>query len=332
MIDQLTLNIFYEEPDSDRWLLYDRYPRKVVRRIFRGKSRPGGVMMIALQLMKGLDKLGIAYRYNDYRYIKKHPNEIACIIGKPHLLSKFKWRNPILFGAGIFSHPSDELELFKLYPTIQKILVPGDWMQQMFLPFYGDKVSIWPAGIDTSYWQIEEKIIKFDFLIYNKIMWDKKITNQNLLQPILDKLQSANLTYQIVNYGAYNHETLHAKLKESKAVIFLCEHETQGMAYQQILATNTPVLAWDKQGFWEDPAYYPHLVKYHPVSSVPYWDNRCGLKFKDITEFSSKLSTFLTLSSTTAFAPREFILENLSLKRSTEKYLEIYKQIQSNLD
>ncbi|RYY07497.1 MAG: glycosyltransferase family 1 protein, partial [Sphingobacteriaceae bacterium] len=287
------LNIFYQEPDPDRWLMLDRYPRKIIRRILRGKTQPGGVMMIALQLLKGLDKIGIKYRFNDFRFIKQNPQEIACLIGKPQILNHHHWKNPILFGAGIFSHPIDQPDLFNKYPTIQKILVPGNWMYNMFYPYFGNKTSIWPAGIDTDYWTPTKQNNTFDFLIYNKIMWDKSNRNQILLNPILDTLQAGNYNYQVINYGSYNHEILLQKVRESKAVIYLCEHETQGMACQQMMATNTPVLAWDKGVFWEDPAYYPHKIQYEPVSSVPYWDNRCGLKFKNITEFTVRLNLFL---------------------------------------
>ncbi|MVN20623.1 glycosyltransferase [Mucilaginibacter arboris] len=325
------LNIFYEEPDPDRWFPFDRYPRKIIRKVLRGKFRPGGVMMIALQLMKGLDKIGVSYRFNDYKFIKKNPLEIACIIGKPQVLDKYQWKNPILFGAGIFSHPSDQPSFFKKYPSVQKILVPGNWMKDMFDPYYSDKVSIWPAGIDTKYWFPEPKSNEFDFLIYNKIMWDKEIKTQILLKPILETLELQKLNYQIINYGFYNHEILRAKIRQSKAVIYLCEHETQGMAYQQILATNTPILAWDKGSFWEDPSYYPHTVQYEPVSSTPYWDKRCGLKFKSIEEFPSKLNLFLKLLSEKKFTPRSYITENLSLEISARKYLAIYQQVQQHL-
>ncbi|MGA8216344.1 MAG: hypothetical protein WB799_22325, partial [Candidatus Sulfotelmatobacter sp.] len=67
-----TLNLFYEEPDSDRWLPLDRYPRGLIRRILRGKPRPGGQTRVFLNLCAGLDKLGISYRVNDYRYIERH--------------------------------------------------------------------------------------------------------------------------------------------------------------------------------------------------------------------------------------------------------------------
>ena len=43
-------------------------------------------------------------------------------------------------------------------------------------------------------------------------------------------------------------------------MIFLCEHETQGIAYQQALSRNVPILAWDRGGDWQDPTYYPERV------------------------------------------------------------------------
>ena len=147
------LNLFYEEPDPDRWFVYDRYPRRFIRRLVRGKERPGGVMMIAINLIRGLDEIGVPYRFNDYSYIRKHPEEIACIIGKPQVLFDKKWQNPVIFGAGIYSHPIECPNLFELYPNVKRFLVPGEWMHKMCEPYYGDKVLAWPVGIDTDQWK-----------------------------------------------------------------------------------------------------------------------------------------------------------------------------------
>ena len=324
-----TLNLFYEEPDADRWFKYDRYPRKWVRRIVRGKERPGGVMMIAINLMKGLDKLGIPYRFNDYRYIKRHPSEIACIIGKPQVLFEKKWANPVIFGAGVYSHPVECPHLFEKYPNVKRFLVPGEWMRKMCEPWYGDKVIAWPMGIDTDYWRPWPGERKVDFLIYDKIRWDYEAQKNELINPITKTLDDHNCTYQFIRYGHYNHTDLVEKLKQVKAVIFLCEHETQGAAYQQILATNTPVLAWDRGGYWQDPYYYPHKVKYQPVSSVPYWDQLCGMKFKDAGEFAQQLRPFLTRIE--QFEPREFILNNLTLEKCALEYLAIYECVKAEI-
>ena len=323
------LNIFYEEPEPDRWVKFDRYPRRWIRRLLRGKQRPGGVMMVALELMRGLDKINIPYRFNNYAYIKTHPEEIACIIGKPHLLFDRKWRNPVIFGAGVYSHPVECPDLFEKYPNVKRFLVPGNWMQQMCSPYYGDKAVAWPVGIDTEKWKPSAIEKKIDFLIYDKIRWDHDAFNESLIKPILKILEDGGLSYQFVKYGNYTHDELEDKVANSRSVIFLCEHETQGLAYQQILATNTPILAWDRGGYWQDPYYYPDKVKYEPVSSVPYWDDSCGVKFKDAIEFNEKLNLFIGRHD--KFEPRKFILNNLTLELSAEKYMQIYHEVEQEI-
>jgi hypothetical protein len=150
-----------------------------------------------------------------------------------------------------------------------------------------------------------------------------------LIDPVTNKLDEQKISYQFIKYGSYTHLELIDKLRVSRAVIFLCEHETQGSAYQQILATNTPILAWDRGGYWQDPYYYPHKVKYEPVSSVPYWDERCGVKFSSADDFDEKLGLFLANIDT--FWPRDYILENLTLEICAEKYLQIYRDVEREL-
>ena len=323
------LNIFYEEPDPDRWFRYDRYPRKLIRQLVRGKGRPGGVMMIAINLMKGLNKIGVPYRFNDYRYIKKHPEEIACIIGKPQVLFEKKWLNPVIFGAGVYSHPIEMPDFFEKYPNVKRFLVPGEWMVKMFEPFYGDKVLPWPAGIDIEQWSPKADAKTFDFLIYDKILWRYEEQKAELLDPLIKTLEQQKLSYQLIKYGNYTHIELMEKLKVSKAAIFISEHETQGIAYQQILSSDVPIFAWDKGGYWPDPSYYPHRVKYEPVSSVPYWDERCGLKFTNADDFQQRLPIFL--SKLNDFNPRNYILENLTLEKSAQMYVEIINQVSKEL-
>src|ERR1043165_872350 len=99
------LNLFYEEPDPDRWLPLDRYPRRLIRKLVRGSPLISGQARIFLNLRAGLDRIGVSYRVNDYRYAQQHPDEIACIVGKPFVLDKVRWENPIVFGAAVHSHP-----------------------------------------------------------------------------------------------------------------------------------------------------------------------------------------------------------------------------------
>jgi len=327
------INLFYEEPDPDRWFKYDSFPRKLVRRLIRGKPKIGGVMMVALELMKGLDKLNIPYRFNDYKYAKNHPDELIGVIGKPQLIYKKIFRNPILFGAGIFSHPIECPDLFTKYPNIQKVLVPGEWMRKMFEPFYGERVITWPVGIDVKKWNptIKKEQLPIDFLIYYKIRWDNERVDKELVQPIIDILNRQGKSYIMIRYGEYDHNELSSKLAECKAVLFFCEHETQGLAYQQILSTNTPILAWDKAEYWTDPFYYPERVSFKSVSSVPYWDERCGMKFSSNEDFSQTLNNFSIKLAKKEFHPREYVLENLTLEICAQKYYNIYQLVQNQL-
>lgn len=325
------INLFYEEPEEDRWLSFDRYPRAFIRRIVRGKPKIGGQKRVFLNLCAGLDRLGISYRVNDYRYIQRHPQEVACIIGKTHVLDKIAWKNPILFGAAVFSHPCDDPQIFNRLP-VKKILVPGEWMRKMCEPDYSDCVLAWPVGIDTDEWTltpIEQKDI--DFLVYDKVRWEHSKFERELITPIQSHLQAQGLSVATIRYGFYKEEEFRALLNRSKAMIFLCEHETQGIAYQQALSCGVPILAWDRGGFWQDPSYFPDKVKFSPVSSVPYWDHRCGIKFNDTTDFFPKLQDFLDILNRKQFAPRDYILENLTLEISAQKYIQILNAVQESL-
>ena len=325
----MILNLFYEEPDPDRWLPLDRYPRRVIRRIVRGRPRPGGQTRVFLNLCAGLNQLGVKYRVNDYRHIQRHPDELACIIGKPHVLDKIPWRNPILFGAAVPSHPLADPDLLKRLP-IRKILVPGEWMRVMCEPYWGDRVVAWPVGIDTDLWRPRTKVNKTtDFLIYDKLYWNRENQVESLLNPIRETLKNRKLSWKEIRYGFYQEQNFQQLLSESRAAIFLSEHETQGIAYQQALASGVPILAWDRGGFWQDPEFYPHRVKFEPVSSVPHWDERCGLKFQNVAQFPNQLDVFWNRMRAEAFRPRDYILENLSLEKCAKDYMQLAENCRS---
>ena len=324
------LNLFYEEPDSDRWLPLDRYPRQVIRRFIRDKPKIGGQKRVFLNLCAGLKRLNVRYRVNDYRYIKQHPDEVACIIGKPHVLNKIEWENPILFGAAVFSHPCDDPKLLERLP-VKRILVPGEWMRQMCERFYGKHVLAWSVGIDTDTWTpIPDECKDIDILLYDKVRWEHELYEKELIAPIQSYLEQHGLKTAVIRYGFYREEEFHSLLAKSRGMVFLCEHETQGIAYQQTLSCGVPILAWERGGYWQDPSYFPNKVKFAPVSSVPYWDNRCGVKFKDISEFPVKLEEFLDKLNCQQFSPRDYILENLTLEKCARHYLEILDKVQES--
>lgn len=288
-------------------------------------------MRVFLNLCFGLDRLGIKYRVNDYKYIKRHQNEIACIVGKPYVLNKIDWKNPILFGASIYAHSCDDPYLLKRLP-VKLVLVPGEWMRKMCEPDWGDKVVSWPVGIDTKTWAPTFLNKDIDILLYDKVRWHHDEYEKSLINPIISDLRRRRLSVHIIRYGFYREDDFQKALARTKAMIFLCEHETQGIAYQQALSCGVPILAWDRKGFWQDPEFFPHRVKFAPVTSVPYWDERCGIKFVGIDDFVSAMDYFWPRVINGEFNPREYILENLTLEKSARSYLNYVEKIQKGLD
>ena len=315
------LYVFYEEPEFDRWIKYDRYPRRIIRRMVRGKRDIGGMELSFLNLLRGFDKMGVETRRNDFSAVKRNPELISLVFGKQHIIEKFSDKTPIVYGpGGIPDHPM--VVDYWNKKNFKMLIAQSDWLAEMYVRDLKVQipVEVAPIGIDTDYWQELNKKGKKKVLIYDKIRWKRDHYEPTLLHPIQEKLKSLGIEYEYIRYGKYKEEDFHNLLSEVSAMIFLCEHETQGFAYLQTLATNTPIFAWDRGGAWKDPNYYPDKVVFETVSSVPYWDERCGMKFRDANEFSSNIQTFMDKCNTNTFQPRNYVMEDLTLEKGARHY------------
>ena len=61
-----------------------------------------------------------------------------------------------------------------------------------------------------------------------------------------------------------------------------------------------------------------------PASSVPYWDERCGVKVREGAsreEIYEAFSHFL--ENLDSFDPRAYVEENLTVETSAQKFIEI---------
>jgi glycosyltransferase involved in cell wall biosynthesis len=181
---------------------------------------------------------------------------------------------------------------------------------------------MWFGGIDLADWPDTSGSPKdLDVLVYDKIRWKRENYEPNLLRPVLDELSRRNLRYEVLRYGRYTHEAYRKLLARSRSMIFLCENETQGMAYQEALASAVPVLAWD-QGFWLDPNRERWDDCPVPATSVPYFSELCGDRFKGAADFAEALDRFW--GNLNAYEPRNYVREHLSFGASAELFLDAY--------
>jgi glycosyltransferase involved in cell wall biosynthesis len=168
---------------------------------------------------------------------------------------------------------------------------------------------------------------RYDFLVYDKVRWEHERYEKELIEPIRQELRRRGFSFREIRYGSYEEEDYQKALQECRAMIFLCEHETQGFAYLQALSCDVPVLAWDRGGSWQDPTYFPDRVKFSGVSSVPYWDDKCGVKFTVASGFSKALDDFKERRNRGVLQPRDFVLKNFDLADRARHYLELVQTI-----
>lgn len=312
--------IFFREQQSDRWFKGDHVWRAKVRRIIRGPDPIGGIKTVYLNLLRGLDKLGVSYVTN-IPYSEIQPSDLVGVIGVgDHCLDGYDKPNPILAGVAVAEHPMEWPTLFDDYP-VARYVVHCDWVKAMYERHYGPRISTWAVGIDTDRWApVPASAKTVDFLIYDKVRWDYDRVHRALVDPIVDVLKKRGLSFETIRYGSYKPEEFRAALSRAKAMLFLCEHETQGLAYQQAMSCNVPILAWNP-GVWLDPWRFRHGEGHVPATSVPFFDERCGGTFLGAPDFDGALGHFLERTGSGKFKPRDYVLENLTLEGCARNYI-----------
>jgi glycosyltransferase involved in cell wall biosynthesis len=202
-----------------------------------------------------------------------------------------------------------------------RYLQHSDWANGVYKPYFGDRCTIWPVGIDTDQWMPSPGVRKTtDFLIYDKIHWNREKREADLLAPIRAELNRRALSFETIQYGRYDPAMFRAALARCRAMVFLSAHESQGIAAQEAMSCGVPLLAWDP-GSMQDP----YSAQWGPVAttSVPWFDDRCGLRFADGTEFGAALPRFLALIEGGHLAPRDYIVENLTLATCAQRFIDI---------
>jgi len=132
-------------------------------------------------------------------------------------------------------------------------------------------------------------------------------------------LKMKNITYKIFDYvKKYEEENYLNYLQHSKFGIFLDAHESQGFAIEEALSCNVPLLVWNTKTMNQE---YGSSYGYVPCTTIPYWDERCGEFFYDIKELEEIYNTFISKLNT--YKPRQFILENLSVEKCSEKLVNL---------
>jgi glycosyltransferase involved in cell wall biosynthesis len=322
-----TVLLFYKEYEADKFFKYDRYLKRILRPLYnfthRRQKKTGFAVSFDL-LRRALINADYDVRVNDYATAAANPNYPVGLVGFPVLLENWSLPNPAILGPSLFDHPLLAPKLFDDH-RFRKYVTLGAWTKDLYEPVYGTRCFSWFAGIDLEEWpDLSTNPKSIDFIVYDKVRWDHAEFQYSLIDPILGKLEQEGLSYKVMRYKMHDHQTFRETLAEAKGMVFLCEHETQGLAYQEALASNVPILAWDR-GFWADPLWKRFSKAAPWASSVPFFSPDCGETFTDVASFDQALETFMKRRE--QYEPRLYVKKSLSFEESAKIYADQYFSI-----
>jgi hypothetical protein len=267
-----------------------------------------------------LQQAGCDVRVNDFSLARRYPYYPIGLSGYPSVLLKVRLPNPAIFGPGDYGLP-DSAGVLAREARIRRLIQPCEWAASLYSETCGDKMMVWPVGIDTQAWPDAGAHPKdIDVLVYDKLRWNREREVPRVLGRVTGALRAAERSFEIVRYGQHHRTKFADLVRRSRSMIFLCEHETQGLACQEAMSCNVPVLAWD-EGVLVDPDQRRFAKPGLTVSSVPYFDERCGRRFR-LAQLEDALAEFWSRLGT--YQPRRFVEERLSLRRSAQAYLAAY--------
>mgnify|MGYP001224985816 FL=1 len=175
-----------------------------------------------------------------------------------------------------------------------------------------NQVSILPVGVysesEIFNFQNQRKLIdnyQFDCLIYFKNREFKS------LNEIISFLKNKNIRYKVLTYGDYKNKQLVKYALKSKFGLILGSTESQGIAINELMATNLPLFVIDK-----NINNYENLKLYG--TTVPYWSSECGEKILDLNDFKMNFQKFLKNYESNTYKPNNLINEKLSFEKFIE--------------
>jgi hypothetical protein len=233
----------------------------------------------------------------------------------------------IIYGPHCFLFPTPPwLKNTHTFPNKCKYILPSKWTEDYVEETGGLSLPhiINPFAVDVEKFKPTISNKYLDCLLYFKHR------RQEDIEYVENILQVKNITYRKFIYGKYKEEDYIRTLNECNYAVWVTSTESQGFALQECLSMNVPIVVWNATSLFDEfdskgeKVYKERLNQFElKGTTIPYWDERCGLSFIKKEEFESSLEVMR--GSYTKFHPRDFVLENLSPKVCMTRLLENLK-------
>lgn len=269
-------------------------------------------------LQQGLQQCAVTYNINPSR-IEEVYSTVLVLDG----LDKFRYAvnlkksghiNLLLAGPNLMIRSCDNNHLLAT-SELDMYLVPSEWTKIAYIedePSLVGRISIWPSGVDTSFWAPSNKNKNNRVIIY----W--KTDSETFCQSIESVVQSFGYEIVRITYGAYTQEQFRHELNNCEFAIFISRSESQGIALAEAWSMNVPTFVWNPGEF-----FYAGK-QYNPVSACPFLTDAQGKDWQTIEQLKHIISNYQ--DNHYHFIPREWTLKYMSDRASTECLLNIIHQ------
>jgi len=279
-------------------------------------SKITGPAKVFRNLVKGLDKIGYPYVINrDLNATKRlwiHDDITA--LRYMHRSKAYK-----VVGPNLFVMPSDIPSDIRFDGTIY--LQPCEWVVKLWQAanFTKCPLSSWAVGIDTD--EFAPSSLPYS---ERRVMVYHKERDPQELVCILETLHALKIKYALVLYGRYNEREYKEMLAKTSFIVWHGCHESQGIAFQEAMACDVPILVCDVVSLGQAKSSYrfsPKMLDFS-ATAAPYFDSSCGIKISDLCELSNAVQQMVDARD--RFHPREFIKQNLSLERQAKALVQMW--------
>ena len=274
-----------------------------------------GCRKVYQNLIIGLQEMGVEVFHNKPAFLS------GCLHGN-HMALRQKILPPnCLIGPEIMVLPTEDPWIFKQWKYSTQ---PSEWVVNYMITFKETNSNlfyVWPVGINTNQFnETGRGNFQYDcFIYYKNVTHQTPITKLNTIKSMLD---TNHLKYVVLEYGKYPEQALINATKNCKFGIYLTGTESQGLAIMETMASGVPVLVIEEKTF----LYGGFTFTNENVSACPYFDDRCGMK-TSMEMIVRDLPTFIKNVDEKKYNPRQYIIENHTMKMGAEKYYKILLEI-----
>lgn len=301
---------------------------------------PAGPKKVVHNLINGLKRISYPYTINrtplctDITLIH---DDIAALayLQKKYVSGKITnedfLKKTLLIGPNIAFDPS---ELERHIPGIMNFessilsqaifICPSEWVEHFWRKRgFSGNIAMWPVGVDTYYFdpvlqkQAQKTLLPLekDVLIYTKGRSEIDLTKT------IDLIREQGLTYSILKYGDYTERQLINYALSHRLCLVIDSSESQGLALQELMALNIPLLIWDIGSANQQSALETPQTIEDPATSVPFFDQRCGIVVSHIEDIMPVLTNMI--HGQNQFSPRTYISTNLSLEKQAQALVDL---------